>query len=274
MKKLIFFTVVVLCGFSSALASDIYDTLTQAALGMRVEKGLSEKLAAETRKNGYSEESVKILAEAISAGKYGAPEKYAEKVLEGIAKKAPEKAVIRAVEQIRSRYEAAERVAVKAGVSRSAEESVTDAAADAMTAGASEQGLMKTAAAASGRKTDKDEAAKASIMLYRELVRYGVSDPRASEIAEKSAKSMESGAIYRYRKNFMEQAGHADAESLAESMGYEMSGSGSHGSASTGGSGSSGGGHDAGSGGSSGSGGSGGGGHGGGGGSGGGKGSH
>ncbi|QAR33818.1 hypothetical protein EP073_10490 [Geovibrio thiophilus] len=254
MKKLIFFIMLIFYGFSSAGASDVYDTLAQTAQNMRVEKSIAEKLAAETKKNGYSEESVRTLAGIVSAGKYGAPAKYAEKVLEGIAKKAPEKAVLRAVEQIRSRYETASRIARKTGISGSAEESVTDTIADAMTAGAGEQGLMKTAAVIAARKTDRDETAKASMMLYREMVRYGVSDLRASEIAEKSAQSLESGEIYRYRKHFMQQAAHADAESLAESMGHEMSGSGSHGSENSkhGGSsegGSSGGGHDGGSGG-------------------------
>ncbi len=243
MKKFIFFTILMLCGLTAAQAEDVYDSLARTAQKMRVEKNIAEKLAVETRKSGYSEDSVGKIRDMIAAGKYSAPEKYAEKVLEGIAKKAPEEAVVRAAEQIRSRYETAERITRRAGLSAEAEQTVTDAVADAITAGAKEQGLMKAAEALSVKESEKNETAVASMMLYREMVRYGVPDEKASEVAEKAVRSLSGSEIHGYRKNFSEQAGYMNSESLAERMGHDMSGS--HGS---GGSGSSGGGHGGGSG--------------------------
>jgi hypothetical protein len=97
---------------------------------------------------------------------------------------------------------------------------------------------MKTAEAISVKESEKNETAVASMMLYREMVRYGVPDEKASEVAEKAVRNLSGSEIHGYRKNFSEQAGYMNSESLAERMGHNMSGS--HGG---GGSGSSGGGH-------------------------------
>jgi hypothetical protein len=243
--------------------ADIYDDLGRTAENRGVEKELAMKLTERTRAAGYNAETIAAVTNALNAEIGASATRVSEKVLEGIAKRVPQQAVANAALKVKARFETALEVSKQAGLKGKQAESTANIAADALAAGASETSMMKTAKKISEISQDKEKYAVAVMSLYRDMLRYRVSEAKAAEVANRSMDKLSASEINSYRHQFMTNAGTHNAESMAETMQGHMehgdsassmsSGSGSgHGSSGghsgsggggSGGSGGSGGGH-------------------------------
>ena len=252
MKKLI--TIILTLFAIHAFADEYTDTQTEA-VSAGVSVSVAESLAQKTKAAGYSTQNMIQIRNMIRTAQKTESVKMAEKTLEGIAKKVPEAKVMQALNMIQNRYAYAKELAEKTKVSAKYKEAFADAVADAMAAGAQKKGLDAMGESVAQSKQERNEYAMAVTAMYRDMMRYGVKDETASEVAVMAMKKLNVKQINEYRQNFMQNAG-GNAGAYAKSMGANMSkglgassmgsggGSGAGGSSGgAGGSGGSGGGH-------------------------------
>lgn len=220
MKK--FLTLLIILTAAVCFA-DEYSEAAQAAAQAGVDRNMANMLEQRTRAKGYSRQNMDKIESMLSAQYGSSATKITEKVMEGIAKNVPEDRVTAAAEKVQSRYAAAEKVAVMAQVSKKVMNRVTDMTAEAMTAGAGLKNMEKTASALAEKKQNRDEYAVAVMSLYREMVRYGVPDAQAGDVAQKAMANMTAQQINEYRNAFMHGAGSMNAANMAQQMGMNMS---------------------------------------------------
>jgi uncharacterized membrane protein YgcG len=217
-KTALLLTVIYMLIFSPAAHADVYSGISRQAVNSGVEKSLAERLETQVRASAYKTENIETINGMLSSGSRLYSAQIAEKVLEGIAKNAPEDAVVKAALKVRSRYEAAAGIAEQTGVSLKAKNRVAVMTAEALAAGASPESLAGVASQVASKKQERDEYAETSIELYRDMVRYGVEDSRAKETVEESLRQYSSREIAELRSEFGKHAAYSNTNELAESM--------------------------------------------------------
>jgi len=222
--RLLLITAILLTAMSAF--ADIYDDLGGTALKNGADKALAAKLTERTRAYGFSTEDAAAIQNALSADTGMSATRVSEKVLEGIAKKVPHRSVVNAAQKVRARYDAASAVTKQAGLKGKAAQTAADISADALAAGGLESSLMATAGYIA-KEQEKEKYAAAALSLYRDMLRYGVTEKRAADVAAKSVRKLTADQIGEYRQHFMQNADSVNCNAMAETMHQHMEKGGS-----------------------------------------------
>ena len=275
MKKILFCILLLLLWASPALSDEVEDrlgamateqqrTVTRAMINAGIDPEDSILMTQAMIRNRFRDQyTVRAQQLAIEAKKGNLPvEPVMNKAFEGIAKKAPDEAVVRAMETVLSRYAYAYAHALRYTQQNTYQRKIGNAIAEATTAGLANGNVnqLMTQLQLSRQqrdryrdKTDSDEFALESFQMARDMMRLGVPTDETEAVISQAIR--QTGFTFQnmqqMRHRFREQASLVDPEQLAleysrairegAEPGSDMSENASHGSSAENSSGSSGG---------------------------------
>lgn len=171
----------------------------------------------------FSSEAITAAQQVIeAAGREGIPAKpMVEKAFEGMAKRVQEKAVVRAMEQVRARYTEAFGYARSFGFSHKKTAELGHAMAECMSAGLDGRQMKQVVERLRHRieherDTDGQELVEQSVMATRSMARMGVSSEMTGDVIGTALEHKYNGRDMRtLRYRFQEQARTRSADMVA-----------------------------------------------------------
>jgi hypothetical protein len=197
-------------------------TQYSAELRQMVDMGVPETVANKMQSRFEASQMVQVQSILQTAKAQGLPiEPLADKALEGIAKKVPADRIVKAMEQVQSRYAAAMADAQEITPTQARQRSLSRTMAQAMSAGMQPEEIEAIADRLRTRertmtRDECDQLAETTFTAARDMVRMGAS---AAVVADTINMAIEEGytadQMQHIRSQFMHQAQQIDADMVA-----------------------------------------------------------